>query len=44
MVVLKKGEPYEDPLSVTGNVHVLKNLTFLNSFPKNEIKVSSAYS
>nr|XP_046236285.1 carbohydrate sulfotransferase 12-like [Scatophagus argus] len=40
MFSLKKGEPYEDPMSISGDlVHIPNELTFLNSFPRTEIKV-----
>ncbi|XP_062300466.1 carbohydrate sulfotransferase 12-like [Scomber scombrus] len=40
MFVLKQGEPYVDPMSISGDlVHMANELTQLNSFPRTEIKV-----
>lgn len=42
MFVLNNSEPYQDPMSIPGDlVHIPHKLTYLNSFQGPEIKVSS---
>lgn len=41
MFVLNTTAPYQDPMSVSGDlVHVHDTFTFLSSFPRAEIKVT----